>query len=172
MPLSDGALEFWLARLRIFICVVKPQGDQSLQKEVPSTEGMKITLATSDLMRLKLQDSLSEKRLGLLTQALEARDFLGFAEITIRESNTLHAVCLDTYPAIFYMNETSRGVIKACTRLNAEKVKAAYSIDAGFHVFVFALEENAQEVLQAVSAVEGIDKVISTRIGKDGVKLL
>jgi len=133
---------------------------------------MKITLATSDLMRLKLQDSLSEKRLSLLTQALESRDFEAFAELTIRESNSLHAVCLDTYPAIFYMNETSRGIIKAVTRLNNQRVKAAYSIDAGFHVFVFALEGDALEVLEAVSAVEGVDKVISTRIGKDGVKLL
>ena len=118
---------------------------------------MKITLATSDLMRLKLQDSLSETRLHLLAQALEARDFSTFAELTIRESNTLHAVCLDTYPAIFYMNETSRAIIKAVTRVNSSGVKAAYSIDAGFHVFVFTLDTDAQEVLQAVSGIEGLD---------------
>ena len=50
--------------------------------------------------------------------ALEAGDFKLFAEITMKESNSLHAVCLDTYPPIFYMNEISRQIIKTCTILN------------------------------------------------------
>ncbi len=62
------------------------------------------------------------------------------------ESNQLHAVCLDTYPPIFYMNETSRMIIKAATSLNSESARVAYSIDAGFHVFLFTLRENVDLV--------------------------
>jgi diphosphomevalonate decarboxylase len=90
----------------------------------------------------------------------------------MRESNQLHAVCLDTYPPIFYMNETSRLIIKTATMLNMQGENiVAYSIDAGFHVFLFCLKERQESVLEAVSTLQGIDKVIQTRIGRDGVKL-
>ena len=85
-----------------------------------------------------------------MIQALEACNFHEFAEITMKESNSLHAVCLDTYPPIFYMNETSRLIIKACTEVNSKQVRVAYSIDAGFHVFLFTLKENASDVLASV----------------------
>ena len=87
-----------------------------------------------------------------MKEALESKNFKGFAEITIKESNSLHAVCLDTYPPIFYMNETSRQIIKCCTVLNSKGDPiVAYSIDAGFHVFVFTLKENAELVKSQVS---------------------
>jgi diphosphomevalonate decarboxylase len=101
--------------LSIFICVVKPLGDQKLQKDVPSTDGMKITLETSELMKLRLDENLAQKHIDELTSHLDNRNFPGFAELTMKESNQLHAVCLDTYPPIFYMNETSRHILKICT---------------------------------------------------------
>ena len=106
-------------------------------------------------------------------QALDSRNFAAFAEITMKESNALHAVCLDTYPPIFYMNETSRLIIKAATTLNTDpkSPRVAYSIDAGFHVFVFTLKGDAAEVLSTMQKIDGIDHIIQTRIGKDGVKL-
>lgn len=92
----------------------------------------------------------------------------------MKESNSLHAVCLDTYPPIFYMNETSRLIIKAATALNAASgaPRVAYSIDAGFHVFVFTHKDSAAEVLSKMQGIEGIDHIIQTRIGKEGVKLI
>jgi diphosphomevalonate decarboxylase len=104
---------------------------------------MRISLETSPLMRLRLNENLSQSNIDRLSLALESRDFPAFAEITMRESNALHAVCLDTYPPIFYMNETSKQIIKAATAMNSERIRVAYSIDAGFHVFVFTQKEDA-----------------------------
>ena len=131
---------------------------------------MRISLETSDLMHLKLKEKVSETRITELTKHLEDRDFGAFAELTMKESNSLHAICLDTYPPIFYMNETSRLIIKACTVLNHDGPKVAYSIDAGFHVFLFTLAPEA--VLAAVQGLPGLETIIPTRIGRDGVKLL
>lgn len=38
------------------------------------------------------------------------KDFESFAEVTMRDSNQFHAVCMDTYPPAVYMNDTSHAV--------------------------------------------------------------
>jgi mevalonate pyrophosphate decarboxylase len=48
----------------------------------------------------------------------------------------------------------------------------AYSIDAGFHVFVFTLNTDAAEVIETLQKIDGIEKIIETRIGREGVKLM
>lgn len=53
-----------------------------------------------------------------LMQAIDSKDHNKFAEIVIRDSNQFHAICLDTYPPLFYLNKFSRGVIKLITLLN------------------------------------------------------
>ena len=90
----------------------------------------------------------------------------------MKESNQLHAICLDTYPPIFYMNETSRLIIKTATAFNSHSTRVAYSIDAGFHVFLFTLKENVGELLSSLSALQGIDRIIETKIGREGVRTL
>ena len=37
----------------------------------------------------------------------------------VQDSNQFHAVCLDTYPPIFYLNDTSKRIIQLVTRLNS-----------------------------------------------------
>ena len=39
-------------------------------------------------------------------------------EITMRDSNNFHSVCLDTYPPIFYLNSTSNTIIKLISKIN------------------------------------------------------
>lgn len=48
------------------------------------------------------------KRIAQMEEAIKNRDFAEFAKITCADSNQFHATCLDTYPPIFYMNDTSR----------------------------------------------------------------
>ena len=70
----------------------------------------------------------------------------------MKESNQLHAVCLDTTPAIFYMNQTSKHIANTIRDLNSQGKQnlAAYSCDAGFHVFVFTIAENLDLVKNAL----------------------
>ncbi|RWR90965.1 hypothetical protein CKAN_02009800 [Cinnamomum micranthum f. kanehirae] len=48
------------------------------------------------------------QRILQMEEAIRNRDFQSFARLTCADSNQLHAVCLDTSPPIFYMNDTSR----------------------------------------------------------------
>ena len=60
-----------------------------------------------------------------------------------------HATCLDTYPPIFYMNDTSKSVIKIVHAYNAWKgrVAAAYTFDAGPNAVIYCLDDVVDEVL-------------------------
>lgn len=46
------------------------------------------------------------------SQAILDKDFDKLALATMQDSNQFHAVCLDTYPPIFYLNETSQSIIR------------------------------------------------------------
>jgi len=47
--------------------------------------------------------------------AIRNRDFKSFAQLTCADSNQFHAVCLDTSPPIFYMNDTSHRYYILCS---------------------------------------------------------
>ena len=48
-----------------------------------------------------------------MEEAIKNRDFDSFAKLTCADSNQFHAVCLDTSPPIFYMNDTSHRYVLA-----------------------------------------------------------
>ena len=53
-----------------------------------------------------------------MERAVRERDFKSFARLTMQDSNQFHAVCLDTYPPILYLNDVSKRVIQLVTRYN------------------------------------------------------
>lgn len=59
-----------------------------------------------ELLVLVLQTVVPERVLKM-EEAIKSRNFESFARLTCADSNQFHAVCLDTSPPIFYMNDTS-----------------------------------------------------------------
>ena len=76
-----------MQNLRILICVVKPDKGQNAFKDIPSTEGMKLSLQTSEMLRLRLENDLPGKHITQMKAAMVAKDFHSFSEVTMRESN-------------------------------------------------------------------------------------
>ncbi|PIA28285.1 hypothetical protein AQUCO_07200144v1 [Aquilegia coerulea] len=87
--------------LVIIIAVVS-----SRQKETSSTSGMRESVDTSPLLHYRSKEVVP-KRILQMEEAIKTRDFPSFAKLTCTDSNQFHAVCLDTSPPIFYMNDTS-----------------------------------------------------------------
>jgi diphosphomevalonate decarboxylase len=81
------SLDFWVQNLRVLICVVKPDIGQNAFKDIPSTDGMKLSLKTSEMLRLRLENDLPGKHIMQLKTAMEEKDFHTFSEVTMRESN-------------------------------------------------------------------------------------
>lgn len=126
------------------------------KKGVSSTTGMQTTVATSSLFAARANETVP-LRMRQMEEAIRARDFAAFARLTMKDSNSFHATCLDTEPPIFYMNDVSRAAIKAVEYINeaAGKIVAAYTFDAGPNAVVYYLEENEKEVAGLFKALLG-----------------
>lgn len=116
---------------------------------------MQRTVQTSPLLQHRL--TVVPGRMDNISKAILAKDFESFAKITMADSNQFHAVCLDTAPPIFYLNDVSRSIIALVEELNRASVEsgkghiAAYTFDAGPNAVIYALEENMPVIVAAVS---------------------
>lgn len=141
--------EHWPS-LQALICVVS-----DAKKGTSSTSGMQKTVETSPLLQERLR--VVPKRMVEISAAIECRDFDAFARLTMADSNQFHAVCLDTAPPIFYLNDVSRAIIALVEELNrAHEAKtgsllAAYTFDAGPNAVIYAPAENMPVVVAAVN---------------------
>lgn len=117
------------------------------KKDVSSTSGMQTTVATSSLFASRASETVP-RRMAEMQDAIKRRDFEAFAKLTMMDSNSFHATCLDTYPPIFYLNDVSRAAIKMVEQINkaAGSIIAAYTFDAGPNAVIYYLDENEKAV--------------------------
>ena len=120
------------------------------KKGVSSTSGMQQTVATSGLFKERVA-RVVPTNMEAMEQAIAQKRFAAFGEITMRDSNSFHATCADTYPPIFYMNDVSRAAIRAVEAINAAagRVVAAYTFDAGPNAVIYYLDEDTALVVGA-----------------------
>lgn len=110
----------------------------SRQKETSSTTGMRESVETSELIHHRSQEVVP-KRIVKMEEAIANHDFQSFSRIACADSNQFHAVCLDTSPPIFYMNDTSHRIISSLERWNRFEgtPQVAYTFDAGPNAVMF-----------------------------------
>ncbi|XP_041375575.1 diphosphomevalonate decarboxylase-like [Gigantopelta aegis] len=132
--------------LRILILVVSDQ-----RKYVGSSEGMQTSVQTCEL--LKKRTEIVSSRIDQMTEAILKKDFETFAELTMKESNQLHAVCLDTFPPISYMRDVSHHIVRLVHNYNkiVGHTKVAYTFDAGPNACLYLLEEDVPAVMSLVN---------------------
>lgn len=123
--------------MRAIILVVSDK-----EKDTASTYGMETSKKTSALLAHRASEVV-QPRLEAIEKAFLDRDFETFGRITMQDSNQFHAICLDTYPPIFYMNDTSKMIIRLCSIINEHFgcVKAAYTFDAGPNAVIYCLDK-------------------------------
>ncbi|WAR63975.1 hypothetical protein PtB15_16B134 [Puccinia triticina] len=136
--------------LEALICVVSDR-----KKGTSSTSGMDATVQSSGLLQHRIKNVVPE-RMKRMKQAIKERDFDSFAELTMADSNQFHAVCLDTQPPIFYLNDVSRSIIAVIEELNrsskaeGDGYVAAYTFDAGPNAVIYAPKRNMRKVLNLI----------------------
>lgn len=84
-----------------------------------------------------------------MARCIQEQDFPGFAELTMKDSNQFHATCLDTFPPISYLNDTSRRIMQLVHRFNAYHGQTKVLAQAGMGMAMYA----QQGWLQAMPGV-------------------
>jgi diphosphomevalonate decarboxylase len=144
------------------------------KKGVSSTAGMQSTVATSELFKHRAENVVPE-RMERMKNAILKKDFTTFADLTMKDSNQFHAVCLDTSPPIFYLNDISRGIIRLVEELNrvAGKTIAAYTFDAGPNAVIYYLKENEHWVMALLkTCFEGVHGLESIAVSERDYRLI
>jgi diphosphomevalonate decarboxylase len=117
------------------------------KKGVPSTAGMQTTVATSSLAPARFKD-IVPARMAEIEKAILEKDFETFARVTMQDSNSFHAICLDSWPPIQYLTDVSAAAMRAVETINrkAGKSIAAYTFDAGPNAVIYYLEQDSRAV--------------------------
>jgi len=136
------------------------------KKKVSSRAGMRQTVKSSLLY--KARPEWAENMCVKLEDAILKKDFGTLAEITMKDSSNLHAVMLDTYPSLMYLNDTSKEIMYKIAELNESEGKpvAAYTFDAGANANIITRKGDADKVMEMLSQVASIKEIRKTGIGK------
>lgn len=140
---TQVALSTHWPEMRILVVVTSTR-----QKETGSTEGMQQSVETSPLLLHRAKNTVPGV-LTLMETAIQHKNFEDFATLTMKDSNQFHAICLDTFPPIFYLNETSHRIIQVVHAINkcCGRTVAAYTFDAGSNAVVFVLQKDIDSLL-------------------------
>lgn len=135
------------------------------KKKVSSSEGHMATAKTGVLMRERI--GFAEEGTARAVDAVMRRDFGALAETIMRDSNSLHAVMLDTWPPIIYLNDASKEIIEAVHEMNGHEGRniAAYTFDAGPNAHIITTEADRQRVLDMLRGIKGVRSIIESRQG-------
>lgn len=119
------------------------------RKKIPSTLGMQTTVKTSSLFQHRITSVLPQ-RVTQMLEAIKQRDFHLFAEIAMKDSNSFHSCCLDTFPPILYLTPESMEIISALHEYNNKLGRTAvgYTFDAGPNAVIFGLETDPKAFLK------------------------
>ena len=116
---------------------------------------METSVQTSELLKHRVK-LVEEERLNQMESYIKQKDFDEVGKLAIRESNSLHAVCLDTYPPLFYLNDKSKEIIRLVNEFNdfesapSYSLKAFYSFDAGPNAWLFCRDKHLPELLYLI----------------------
>ena len=136
-------------QMRALILVVSSE-----KKGTASTAGMQLTVQTSSLFKTRAYE-IVPLRMEQMEKAIQERDFPTFAELTMRDSNSFHATCLDSYPPIHYLNDVSRAAMRLVENINtaAGGSICAYTFDAGPNAVIYYLDKDSSGVAGAFRSI-------------------
>lgn len=157
--------------MRVLIVVVNDK-----KKKVSSTEGMATTAHNSELFSYRVEHVVNN-RVTAMKKSIIEKDFETFAELTMKDSNQFHAVCLDSYPPLVYMNDVSHKIASLvhmynkhhnAVKVSSKKLSAinsiifsiyvlymqvAYTFDAGPNACLYMLDSEVSNFITILNVV-------------------
>lgn len=131
-------------------------------KPTGSTEGHRLA-DTSPLQAARVNDA--PRRLAICRQAILARDFEALAEVSELDCNLMHAVMMTSSPRLIYWQAATLEVIHAVQAWRKSGMPIFYTIDAGPNVHALCPNEYAVEVMNRLTEIPGVIRVLSAPVG-------
>jgi diphosphomevalonate decarboxylase len=126
-------------------------------KPTGSTEGHALA-HTSPLQKARVDGA--PQRLVQCRNAILARDFAAFAEVTELDNNLMHAVMMTSRPQLLYWQPATVAIMKAVQTWRAEGLAACYTIDAGPNVHVICERADQEQVEARLRQITGVQDVL------------
>ncbi len=154
---------FW-PELRDIIVVVNAE-----EKKVSSSIGHIATVKTSALYKERL-NFVENQQNPQLRKAIQNKNFEAMAQIIMQDSDSLHAVMLDTWPPIIYLNDNSKEIIYNILDLNKQNNKtiAAYTFDAGPNAHIITTNTHVDEIIEILKNNKNL-KIRTIIVSKQGI---
>ena len=134
------------------------------EKTISSTRGMAHTCKSSAYHESWLAGV--DDDLAIARKALAARDLETLGTVAEGSCLRMHASMIAAEPGLLYWRGPTVELIHRVRLLRRRLDRIAwFTIDAGPHVKVLTLAENAAEVATAIGSIPGVDRVITSRVG-------
>ncbi len=136
------------------------------KKKVSSKMGMERTVDTSELFDCRIKHMPASVR--RVETAILENDFDALGEEIMKDSNSMHATMLESWPPVMYMNDVSRSVIEAVHEYNADagEIRAAYTFDAGPNAHIITTQDESAKVRAMLKKISGVQKLFVSPIGE------
>ena len=131
-------------------------------KPTGSTEGHALA-HTSPLQKARVDGA--PQRLTQCRNAILARDFEAFAEVTELDNNLMHAVMMTSRPQLIYWQPATIAIMKAVQSWRAAGLAACYTIDAGPNVHVICERADQEQVEARLRQITGVQDVLVAKPG-------
>jgi diphosphomevalonate decarboxylase len=141
--------------------------DQS-HKKTGSTDGHRLA-QTSPLNAERV--ALVPERLERCRQAILARDFETFAEVTEADSAHMHAVMRTSTPALVYQTPQTLVILELVKQWRGQGHAVCSTVDAGPNVHVIALACEREWLEGELKVADGVKRLLTCRPG-GGARLL
>jgi len=101
-----------------------------------------------------------------IREAVERRDFEALGLAAEHSALTMHGVAMAADPGLIYWNDVTVRVLATVRAMRRDGMMAYFTIDAGPHVKVLSLPNQAAGVRARLASVPGVVRVIATRVGR------
>ncbi len=133
------------------------------RKHVNSTDGMGRSKMTSPYHDAWIETT--EADIDHCLRAIDQRDFEQLAQLSEHSCLKMHASMMATRPPLLYWNPTTLAVIQEIMALRRSGVGVFFTVDAGPQVKAICLPEDAEQVSQHLSGMDGVLSVQRTGLG-------
>ena len=144
--------------LTVFIAVT-----DAGQKSVGSTVAMRRTAESSPFYQSWVDQHPAD--MAEAFRSIEACDFDGLANVSIRSCLNMHATMMAARPPIVYWNSGTLSVMQTVEQWRDQGLRVFYTIDAGPQVKVVCHRDDADQCRKELSSVPGVRTVIESGIG-------